>query len=52
MTVSAGSRLNASPFLGMFAAACFCSSFSLATHTSQRVFWNFASRCARYLSTA
>src|SRR5262249_55956139 len=42
--------LRASP-LGI-GAACRCSSWSLATHAGQRLRWNFASRCARYLSTA
>jgi hypothetical protein len=37
---------------GRALAACCCSSTSLATQAEQRVRWNFASRCARYLSTA
>src|SRR6516162_9955604 len=46
-----GSCLNASPFLGKVLARRCCST-SFATHAGQRVLWNFAWRCARYLSTA
>src|SRR5262249_25205169 len=47
-----GSSLSPSPFFGRASAARCCSSTSLAAHWAQRVRWNFASRCARYLSTA
>src|SRR5262249_27394372 len=58
-----GRRLRAPPAAGRDALASSpvlakpppprrCSSTSLATHSAQRVLWNFASRCARYLSTA